>query len=819
MAKTNPPSRSRSAKQSTSSRRAPAQQSKKQPAAKKTPARKAPAKKTPAKKAPAKGTGPKRRPSSGGPRTEQRRRSILWRTRRGLFLAGLLFMASIAGAGYVLGRVEIPPEDPLLQSTFICGSDVVSDCNADNSIAKLAGEVDRVSVPLDEIPKVFIDAVLAAEDRQFFSHGGIDPVGITRAVYQAARNQGVQQGGSTITQQYVKNAFLTSERTVTRKLKEAVLAVKLERELEKTQILQRYLNTVYFGRGAYGAEAAARAYYGVSIRDVDLAQSAYLAALIRAPESADATRDPEIATFRRNSVLAGMLEMAVITPAQRDAAAAVDVESSVSTRRVREGLGDVTGAEYGSEYYVEYVRRLLYDRYGADVVNGGGLRVYTTLDQDLQRQAYDAVYGTLDRDDDPAGALVSVDTVGRVVALVGGKDFAASEVNLALGAAAGGSGRQAGSSFKPIVLAAAIEDGYSVRSKYLNENSITLPRANAGEDWKVSNYADGEEDVVDLVEATRVSSNTAYARLMLEVGPSRVVDLAHDLGVESDIPAVNSLVLGSGDVSVLDMAAAYSTFSRRGKHVEPIFITKVEQVIDGEVRVLDEERGGGDQVIEQSTADMVNFVLRQVILEGTGTSANFGTVAAGKTGTTQNFRDAWFVGYTPRLTTAVWMGFPDLDENGETKFMRGVRGRNVTGGSFPAEIWRSFMQAATSGIDQGAFVPPSSFPGEILNPDLTTTTTTTTTTTRPLCEPVTGGGDDDDEDDGESSATTAPCRTTTTTTTEPDTSSSSTSSSSTTTPSSSSSTSSTTSTSTPSSSSSTSTPSSSSTSSIPDIGD
>ncbi len=648
----------------------------------------------------------------------------------------------------MLAQVDVPDADPLLQSTFVCAADVTDGCGADNAMAKLSGEEDRVSVPLEEMPQVFIDAVLAAEDRQFFSHSGIDPVGIARAIYRDFKGDGVQQGGSTITQQYAKNAFLSSERTITRKLKEAVLAVKIERDLSKQEILERYLNTVYFGRGAYGAEAASRAYFGLSIRDVSLPQAAYLAGLVRAPETADATIDPERATFRRDSVLGGMVRTGAITAAEEAEAAAVPIVDMVQARAPRDGVSMIRGADVGATYYVEYVRRLLYEEYGAAVVNGGGLRVYTAIDLQLQTEAARSVWETLDQPDDPAGALVSVDDVGRVVAMIGGRDFDASEVNLALGAAAGGSGRQPGSAFKPVVLATALERGVSLSSRFENEYERTFPDANAGEDWEVTNYARGNNTVIDLVEATKVSSNTVYADLMLEVGPGNVVDVARKIGVGTELPAVNSLVLGAGEVSVLDMANAYSTFARDGEAIEPIVITKVERVVDGEVEVLSTNTSTPQRAVSETTAAQVSWALRQVVLSGTGTAADPGFPVAGKTGTTQDYRDAWFVGYTPQLTTAVWMGYPDVDEQGQPRFMEDVRGRDVTGGSFPAEIWRRYMQAAVGDEDHGDFPKPS-FTGEPLNPDLSTTTETRATV--PACEE----GEDPDEDD---------CRATTTTT-------------------------------------------------------
>jgi len=624
--------------------------------------------------------------------------------------------------------IELPPEEALLQTSFVCAADVTEACGPDNAIATFSAEEDRINVPLEELPDVVVQAVLATEDRDFFEHGGIDPVGIGRALYNDMRGRGVQQGGSTITQQYVKNAYLTSERSITRKIKEAVLAVKLERELEKDEILERYLNTIYFGRGAYGVGAASRAYFGSDVRQIGLAEASYLAALIRAPESADAVSAPEEASRRRSTVLAAMREEGYIDDEQAAAVEATPWDQLVVPRRDRTGLGPVAGSEIGTKYFVEAVRRQVAADYGEDTLYGGGLRIYTTLDFEMQAAAWEAVTTTLDEPEDPSAALVAVDEYGQVKAMVGGRDFDTEEVNLAMGRRAGGSGRQAGSAFKPIVLAEAIRQGISLSSRFQAPAQMTFPGANAGEDWRVRNYGGSEQGVLDLVDATRVSSNTAYAQLMLEVGPEAVVNLAGRLGVSAELPAVNSLVLGTGEVSPIDMAAAFSTFANRGVRNEPTLISRIDQVDEeGRVSVVRQHRPTGERVMTEEEADLVNYCLRQVVLDGTGSSASFGKPAAGKTGTTQDYKDAWFVGYTPRLTAAVWMGYPDLGPDGELPAMDDVRGIQVTGGSFPAEIWRKFMREATQGMDTGDFVEPGSFPGREIGRELQLPTSTTET--------------------------------------------------------------------------------------------
>jgi penicillin-binding protein 1A len=671
---------------------------------------------TPSTEPAPKGRAP--RSAKGSKRRKVKEGSFVWRWRRAWFLMALLFVLGLSGVAYLFTQVPLPDRDPeLSQTSFFCAADVVEDCNQDNSIAQLSGGVDRVNVEYEQLPAVLVNAVLAAEDRDFYEHGGVDPAGIVRAFWANLRNQDVQQGGSTITQQYVKNVYLTQERTYTRKLKEAALAVKLERELPKQEILLRYLNTIYFGRGAYGVEAASRSYFGKPVEQLTLPEAAYLAGLIRSPETADANRGPEdpdaaaqtaTATRRRDSVLDAMLNAELITRAEYDEAKASAFET-VTARQVPTNFGRVANPEWGTEYFVDYVRQWLVTEGGfSDTeIFGGGLRVYTTIDMDKQRAAHEAVTSTLDQPYDPAAALVAINDVGAVEAMYGGRDFANEKVNLATGALGGGGGRQPGSSFKPFALAEAVAQGIPLNKTYDAPAKLVIPEADDGEDWEVGNYDDAGLGNLDLVTATAKSSNTAYAQLMLEVGPENVVALARRLGITAPLDAYPATVLGTEEVSVLDMASAYSTFADGGVHVSPYVVTRVT---DAAGVVLFENEIERDEVLDPEQVEQVNWALHQVVEGGTGTSAKFGQPAAGKTGTTDNYRDAWFVGYTCRLTAAVWMGYPGTDEAGNPILMDNVHGRKVTGGSFPAEIWRKFMVEATDGLDACGFEQPDLAP-------------------------------------------------------------------------------------------------------------
>jgi penicillin-binding protein 1A len=614
-----------------------------------------------------------------------RRRSRLWRYRRALLLAGILLATAASGALYVLFSVplpEAPSLEALNQTTYLTDA-------AGRPLAAFHGTEDRTVVRLADVPPVLRHAVVAAEDRSFYRHRGLDPIGILRAIVTDVRRGGAVQGGSTITQQYARNASfgVGRERSLWRKLREAIVAVKLERRLSKDEILERYLNTIYFGRGAYGVQAASRAWFGKDVRDIGLGEAALLAGIIRSPVSADPTVNPALATARRRQVLAAMQEEGYVSAAERAAAERVPVSELVVPRR--RPAAEVARPEAGTRYFVEHVRRLLVARYGEQAVYAGGLRVRTTLDLDLQAAAYRAVYGVLDRPDDPAGALVALDAEGRVRAMVGGRDWSASQVNLATGRAGGGRGRQGGSTFKPFVLAAAVAAGYSVDSVLPAPAELVLPGADDGRDWRVRNYDGADHGELDLVGATVASVNTVYAQLVTAVGPEKVVATARAMGVRSPLRAVPSIALGTQEVSVLEMADAYLTLANRGVWVEPTVVTEVRDASGNLVeRFTPEQR----RVLPRAVADVVNHVLRRAVEEGTGRAAAFGRPVAGKTGTTQDYGDAWFIGYTPRLVAAVWMGYPE----GQARPMRSVHGRAVTGGSFPAVIFRRFMSFATA---------------------------------------------------------------------------------------------------------------------------
>jgi len=631
-------------------------------------------------------------------RRTRRRPTWLWRYRRLLFLLVFLAFVALAGFAWLLLQAPLPPATVEGQTTFLTDA-------SGNRLATFDNGQNRIPVALNQVPHVVVRAVLDTEDHAYYQHGALDPVGIFRAAWADVRGRSLQ-GGSTIAQQYVKNVYVGSERTLLRKIKEAAIAVKLERTLSKDQVLERYLNTIYFGRGAYGVEAASQAYFGKDVSKLGLREGAYLAGLIRSPQTADAIDHPDEADRRRNVTLEEMVRYHDISPFQRDEVEAQTVDSYVINPK--DSPPQVVMAEKGTQYFVDYVRRVLINRFGKAAVDAGGLRVRTTLDMKLQSEAYDAVYNYL-YPSEPAGALVSVDGNGDVRAMVGGRDFSQSQVNLATGRSGGGSGRQPGSTFKPFLLAETVHEGWSLDSAFTAPAQITLPKANNGVDYVVKNY-EGESfpNRINLVEATADSVNTVYAQLEERIGLDPFISMAHQLGVTSPLHANPSLVLGTDNVSVLEMAGAFSTFADEGVHIAPHVITEVTTA-DG--RVLWDDAPPRVRVLNKSEVTQVDYALRQVVEHGTGTGAQVkGHQLAGKTGTTENYNDAWFIGYTPTMTTAVWMGYP----GSESRQMLDVKGQKVSGGTLPATIFQRFMTNALGSSDTGTFPQLTSFPGKLL---------------------------------------------------------------------------------------------------------
>ena len=627
----------------------------------------------------------RQRTSTRRPSADRRALKRSPRTRRIVKMAGvtlLLTLIAVLLAGGIV-YASILRDLPDLEGPP-AGRDqtsVILDRNGE-VLATLFAEQNRTDRPLSEIPHELRQAVVATEDARFYDHAGVDPIGIARALWVDIRTRSTTQGGSTITQQYVKNAFITPERTMKRKVSEAVLAYRLEKRYSKDRILELYLNTIYFGHGAYGVESAAQVYFGKPVTDLDLAESAMLAGLIKSPGRFSPYLEPENAIASRDTVLRQMTDRSLITEEERAAAAGSEPQlAGLSVRNVT------------APYFVEYVKAQLVEEYGSDVVFRGGITVATTLDTRLQRAAEAAVAEALNEPDDPSAALVAVDPhTGEILAMVGGRDFAEQQYNVAVQGR-----RQPGSAFKPFVLATALANGTTAEDAYeCGPVSLTLPN---GQTWSVTG-ASGRTGPMRLREAMEKSTNSVFAQLILEVGAEEVARTANRMGVASQMTPVPAIALGGHEegVSPLDMASSYGTLAAGGSHATPFGITRVEDADGTELFAAEPQV---EEVLDPAVAYLTTDVLRGVITKGTGGAAAIGRPAAGKTGTTQRYRDAWFVGYTPDLVASVWVGYAE-----EQREMTDVRGRNVTGGSIPAQIWSAFMKQALEGRDATDFVRP-----------------------------------------------------------------------------------------------------------------
>jgi len=581
------------------------------------------------------------------------RRLVYWSLVLGLW-ALIAAIGTIAFAVSTLPPIqslEVPKRPPTVEIVGTDGRTLV-----------MRGEMSGTDVSIKELPTYLPRAFVAIEDRRFFSHYGVDPIGLLRAAAANVLHRGVSQGGSTLTQQLAKNLFLTQQRTLWRKMQEAVLAVWLERKFSKTEILELYLNRVYFGSGAYGVEAAAQKYFGKHAREVKIAEAAMLAGLVKSPSRLAPSRNPNGAERRAQAVLAAMTEVGFVTETMAKAALAQPA------RAVKPAGGSIN-------YVADWIMDVLDDLVGRvdqDLV------VETSIDPVLQAAAEKALVDELalkgQKFDVAQGAVVAVTPEGAVRAMVGGKNYAESQFNRAVAAK-----RQPGSAFKPFVYLTALERG-------LTPDSVREDKPVALKGWKPENYGHEYHGPVTLTQALSHSLNTVSVRLTLEVGPGAVAKTAYRLGIASKLDANPSLALGTSEVSLLELTCAYAPFANGGNAIAPHVVERVRTRAGKGLYARAPQPLG--RIIEPRYVAMMNAMMRETLVSGTAQKAQFpGWPAAGKTGTSQDFRDAWFIGYTGRLVTGVWVGNDDSSPT-----------RKATGGSLPVDVWSQFMRAAHQGV-------------------------------------------------------------------------------------------------------------------------
>ena len=592
-------------------------------------------------------------------RKRRRGRSLVRRMAYWSLVLGLWAFIAVGGvllwvAAHLppIQSLEIPKRPPSIQ---IVGND--------GSLLAGRGEMHGNTLTLKDMPPYLPKAFLAIEDRRFYSHFGIDPIGLARAMYANLSRRGVSQGGSTITQQLAKNLFLTQERTMGRKLQEVVLALWLEHKFSKTEILELYLNRVYFGSGAYGVDAAALRYFAKSAKQVTLAEAAMLAGLIRSPSRLAPNRNPEGAQRRAQVVIAAMRERGDITETMAKHATAQP------GRAVR--IGGTGSANYVADWIMDVLDDLV-GRIDQDLV------VRTTIDPALQAAAETSLTEELAQRGDKLGvgqgAIVAMTPSGAVRALVGGRNYAESQFNRAVTAR-----RQPGSAFKPFVYLTALERG-------LGPDSVREDKPIALKGWRPENYTREYRGPVTLTQALAHSLNTVSVRLTLEVGAPAVAKTAYRLGIASKLDPNPSLALGTSEVSLIELVSAYAPFANGGKAIAPYVVQRVSTKA-GRTLYLHTPHSLG-VVVDARYVAMMNSMMRETLRVGTASKAQLpGWVAAGKTGTSQDFRDAWFVGYTANLVTGVWLG---NDNSSPT--------RRATGGGLPVDIWSRFMRVAHQGV-------------------------------------------------------------------------------------------------------------------------
>jgi penicillin-binding protein 1A len=620
------------------------------------------------------------------------------RIRKLRLLALLLILFLLGLASFTFGLItavasQIPNCDPGRVPHEVDGHIYAND---DHTIlATLRGSESRILVDTSEIAPIMQQAIVAIEDKRFYQHRGVDLRGIARAVWADVSSKKVVQGGSTITQQFVKNSCVTSKRTISRKLKEAALAWQLEQRWKKDRILTAYLNTIYFGNGAYGIQRAAQTYFNSTAERLNLPQAALLAGIPADPSRFDPVPNPKTARARRLEVLKAMLAQHEISELDLRRADATPVPRAEDVR--------LPGIEGPAPYFVNYVKQQLISKYGTRKVFGGGLNVLTTIDLRLQKLARRAIESVLTEPDGPSAALVAIrPRTGEVLAMYGGDNFRQSQFNLAVQGE-----RQPGSSFKPFVLATALRQGISPSTTFASRPvSIFI----GDRYWPVHNYENAYLGSADLVTATIESDNSIYAQLTELVGPANVARTARALGITRHLNPYFAIGLGADPVSPLEMARAFSTFANEGRRVDgaafgnrPRAIARVRNETE---KMVDDNKPRYRPVLTRDENALLTSILQGVIRSGTGRRASLSDrTAAGKTGTTENYGDAWFVGYTPQLATAVWVGYP----NGLVPMLTQYHGDPVAGGTFPAEIWGAFTQLALAGTDAESF-PSYSYP-------------------------------------------------------------------------------------------------------------
>lgn len=600
--------------------------------------------------------------------------------RRFLWIVGILVFLIIAGAG--CGFIGATMSDlPEVANVKPAASSQIYDVHG-NLITTVHATENRLPVKLSQVPKDLQNAFIATEDNRFYSHHGVDPIGIMRAIWVNIAHDGVAEGGSTITQQLARNAFLTQDRTLKRKIMEAMLAIRIEQYYTKQEILEMYLNQIYFGQGAYGVQAAAHVYFGKNVQDLDLAQSAMLAGLPQSPNYYSPLTNYKAGKARQAVVLGQMVKYDYIDQATADKAKDEDLG-------LRE-KSEAAHSDNNASYFIDYVISEIAEKYGDDAVYKDGLKIYTTIDMKAQDAAVQAMHNLPNfyTDDkgltQPQGALIAINPHnGYIVAMVGGRgDDSFNRAVLAE--------RQPGSAFKPFVYLAAIQDGMTPGT-VMDDKKIEF------NGWSPKNYEGTYSGQMTLRYALQHSVNTIAVQLADAVGMRKVLNLASSLGITTlDDSKDNNLAAALGGltngVKPIDMAVAYGTLANGGVKVKPVAITKI---VDRNGQVVEENSTEEQRVVDPKYAYVITNMLESVMSGGTGGGASIGRPAAGKTGTTDESKDAWFVGYTPDLVAAVWMG---NDYGIETL-------DDITGGTVPAVIWRDFMSQALNAME----IPASDF--------------------------------------------------------------------------------------------------------------